>query len=205
MTPRDHIPGFASLQAIKLGLFFLLMMLCIERASAQDIPFGQYGSYTLMVDILPPAELDFGTIITGSGENSVNLGDPEMLTIQVTAVRYLDIFVTITPPVGDVIVFNGDPAHQGNPSRSIPVTLFAAYANRGIDDPSTARIMSGLFGLFPVFQRQAGPPGPPPVPPHAGYVPDLETAYIYLYGSLNVGDIDAGPYSGEVVISIEYN
>ncbi len=60
---------------------------------------------------------------------------------------------------------------------------------------------------FPILARGNQPPGPPPTPVYEGYNPAAfnETAYLYLYGSLNVGNVDAGNYSGSITVTVSYD
>ncbi|HBZ37993.1 MAG TPA: hypothetical protein DEO59_05785 [Balneola sp.] len=87
----------------------------------------------------------------------------------------------------------------------------AAYANRGDNDTNEAYNMTVLSNVasaqFQILQRESGPPGPPPTPVYEGYNPSLfnETAYIYIFGSLNVGSVDAGSYSGQIMVTLNYD
>ncbi|MEX1121945.1 MAG: hypothetical protein WED82_07425, partial [Balneolales bacterium] len=58
---------------------------------------------------------------------------------------------------------------------------------------------------FQIKRREGEPPGPPPTPPHDGYTPPEATAYLYLYGSIDVGNVAAGEYVGQVHIIVDYD
>ena len=110
-----------------------------------------------------------------------------------------------------IVDINGDLSCQTNPSCRIPFTLQAAYANRGSNNTNQAIIMSVAANIasaqFPIRYRGNVPPGPPPTPVYEGFNPNLfqETAYLYIYGFVNVGSIDAGSYTSNVTISISYD
>jgi len=53
--------------------------------------------------------------------------------------------------------------------------------------------------------RQFQPPGPPPPPPTGSGSPyPEETARLYLYGRLDIGNVDVGDYIGRISIEVRY-
>lgn len=193
---------------LKYQLFFLVFFLSIKPVYAQEIDFGDYYNYSLSVAEQNPGEdFEFGTLISGSGTNNIGISNALVLTI--TGVKYLDIFLTIT--ADSKLLLNANPACASDPSCSIPFTLEAAYANRGSDNIGQARLINVAANSgtaqFPVRYRTSAPPSPPPTPVYEGYDPSIynETAYLYLYGSLNIGTVDAGNYSAEIDITIIYD
>lgn len=176
-------------------------MLFPARGTAQEIDFGSFGAYTVTVDPVAGFEtLQFGDVVATQGETSVNLGDdPGMAVLSITGVRYLDVIVTITKPSALLPVDAGI-------SDELPLTsLEAAYANHGDNDYLQAKMINGLQARFPILERQSRPPGPPPTPPREGETPPTETAYIYLWGTIDVGAIDAGEYTATIDVTVEYN
>ncbi|MDZ7771880.1 MAG: hypothetical protein U5K31_03955 [Balneolaceae bacterium] len=176
-------------------------MLAPSQGTAQEIDFSQFGSYTITLEPVPGYEsLDFGSVINGEGNVSVDLGDdPGMAVLSITGVKYLDVVVTITKP--DALL----PIDPGVTDEIPFTTLEAAYANHGDNDYLKAKMMGNLQARFPILERQFLPPGPPPDPPIEGVSPPSETAYIYLWGSINVGNVAAGDYSATIDITVEYN
>lgn len=194
--------------ALTYSLFILVFLLSIRPVHSQEIDFGDYYSYSLSVaEQNPGADFEFGAIISGSGTNNIGISNSKVITI--TGVKYLDVFLTIT--ADSKLLLNGNPACTSDPSCSIPYTLEAAYANRGSDNIAQARIVNVVANSgtaqFPIRYRTSAPPAPPPTPVYDGYDPSIynETAYLYLYGSLNVGTVDAGSYSAEIDITIIYD
>lgn len=170
-----------------LGLF------CHQQAQAQ-IDFGEYSDYDLTIGT--HGDLDFGELVPNEGEKQIKLGDPEMVVIPITGVSYMAVLITISPD--DHLV------HLQDAENEIPLTINAAYANRGDDNIAHAELVEGNQVVFPLRQRKDGPPQPPPTPPHEGYTPAEETAYLYIYGSLNVGNVSVGEYMGNVNVTVEY-
>lgn len=193
--------------ALIYSLFCLSFFLTSTLTVAQEIDFGDYYDYSLSVAEQDPGNFEFGTIISGSGLNTYGIASSKVLTI--TGVKYLDVFLTITADAE--LLLDGNLGCENDLSCSIDYTLEAAYANRGSDDISQARIINvvanSATAQFPVKYRSGGPPAPPPTPVYNGYDPSAfnETAYLYLYGSIDVGNVDTGNYSSNINIMIIYD
>lgn len=203
---------FTEIAYLKLKFFFFgvfLFFLITNISNAQEIDFGQYSSaYSLTLSELNPSEdLDFGTIIQSQGLTNIDITNAKVLTLE--GVKYLDVLLDIT--ADDYLLLNGDLGCETDPSCRIAFTLQAAYANRGDNDTNEAYNMTVLSNIasaqFQILQRESGPPGPPPTPVYEGYNPSLfnETAYIYIFGSINVGSVDAGSYSGQIMVTLNYD
>ncbi len=184
------------------------MFLTGTTVSAQEIDFGDYYNYTLTVaELNPGTDFEFGTIVSGSGSNVLTIANSKVITI--TGVKYLDVFVTVT--ADDELLLGGNPGCVGDPSCSIDFELEAAYANRGSNNIGQARIISVTANSgtaqFPIKYRTTAPPSPPPTPVYEGYNPAAfnETAYLYIYGSLSVGTVNAGSYTGNIDVTLIYD
>ena len=124
-------------------------------------------------------------------------------------VKYLDVLVDIT--ADNYLLLNGDLGCETDPSCRIPFTLEAAYANRGnnnVNESVNITVLSNVASAqFQILQRTNGPPGPPPTPVYEGYDPSIfnETAYLYIYGSINIGNVDAGSYNSSISVTINYD
>ncbi|MBN2732062.1 MAG: DUF4402 domain-containing protein [Balneolaceae bacterium] len=196
---------------VKLKYIFgpLILLVCIasETATGQEIDFGQYGNYSVSVTELNAQDLDFGTLISGTGSQSIELANAKV--VEITGVKYLDVIINIT--ADSELLLNGNLACAGDPSCSIPFTLETAYANRGQNNIAQAQFLNvnsnSTSAQFPILRRESGPPAPPPTPPNKEHNPALyeESAYIYLYGDINVGSIDSGDYSGLITITVVYD
>lgn len=194
---------------MRRSLILAVLLLAIGWPGyAQEIHFGQYANYSLTVDELNNNDLDFGQIITESGTNSIEINNAKI--IEITGVKYLDVIVDIT--ADNDLYLNGNTGNAGDPQKSIPLTLEAAYANNaGTPTIGQAKIINvannNFTTRFPILERQNQPPGPPPPPPTNAFDQSKveETAYFYLYGSINVGDVDAGSYSSQITVTVSYD
>lgn len=191
----------------KTGFTLLISVIILytgEITYGQEIDFGNYGSYSISLLELGAGGLNFGSIITGEGQKSIGLADAKVVSLK--GVKYLDVIVNIT--ADEYLKLTPS---CSDPSCRIPFTLKAAYANKGSNNIGEARFFNitanSAIAQFPIIRREGMPPGPPPTPPHKEYNPALyqEAAYIYLYGSVDVGSVDAGSYSGNITITIIYD
>lgn len=191
------------------GVMLLLLIFSTNGIKAQEIDFGDFSSkYAVSITELNPAEdLDFGMVIQNEGPKHIDLLNAKVLMIE--GVKYLDVLVDIT--ADKHLYLGNDISCNGSNTNCIPFTLEAAYANRGNNDTNQAVLMQVNSNIaiaqFPILSRGHLPPGPPPTPVYKGYNPALynETAYLYLYGFLTVGNQDAGSYSGEITITVSYD
>lgn len=189
--------------------FILLFSFFPGSCIAQEIDFSQYGTYTLTVGELNSSDLDFGTVIKNSGNYSVGINNSKVVTI--TGVKYLDVIIEVT---GDNSLYlNGNTGYAGDSQKSIPLTLEAAYANnKGTPTIGQAKFISDIgnnsfIKRLPILERRHQPPGPPPPPPTNAFDQSQveETLYLYLFGSINVGNVDAGSYSSQITVTINYD
>ena len=195
---------------ISACLLNAILVFCFtENSTAQEIDFGSYSSvYSVTLSELNIGEdLDFGLLIQNEGVVSLPIAESKVLSI--LGVKYLDVIVDIT--ADNYLLLNGNLSCSTDPSCRIPFTLQASYANNGSNTFSQAvnfTVVSNVASAqFPIKRRAGGPPSPPPTPVYEGYNPNLfqETAYLYIYGSLNVGTINAGSYTADIIITISYD
>lgn len=195
----------------KAFIALLLIGFSVNSSHSQDIEFGQYGTYTIELEDIGLEDLVFqGPINSGSGIHEVELIDSKVLSI--IGVKYLDVDVDIT--ADGKLYLDGDPSYDTDPERSIPFTLDAAFANNGENNVSASKpigiantpsMISGT-ARFPILSRRQQPPGPPPTPPTGDFDQSLvnETAYLYFYGQIEVGNVVAGSYRGTITVTVEY-
>lgn len=193
----------------KLLISFFLLGCITVQSNGQEINFGQYGNYNLTVGELNNDDLYFGQLVSGSGNYSIDISNGKVISI--TGVKYLDLIIEVTAE--NSLYLNGNPGHAGDSQKSIPFTLEAAYANnKGTPNIGQAKFITDISNNYfikqiPVLERQNRPPGPPPPPPTNAFDQSQveETAYLYLYGTINVGNVDAGSYSSQITVTINYD
>lgn len=195
-----------------ISFFPILVVLAYfntQNSFSQEIDFGNYSSaYSVTLsEVNIGEELDFGLLIQNEGLINIPIAESKVLSI--LGVKYLDVIVDIT--ADNYLLLNGNLSCSTDPSCRIPFTLQASYANNGSNTFSEARNFTVLSNVasaqFPVKRRTSGPPSPPPTPVYEGYNPNIfqETAYLYIYGSLNVGTINAGSYTSDITVTISYD
>lgn len=177
------------------GALLVLVCAVYSPLRSQSIQFSIYVSSEL--NAAKQQDLDFGITIQNQGAVQVNLGDPGMGVFSITGNEQFDVAVDLTAPA--------NLTHDGGGPDVIPITLHMAYANQGVNDINDAIVVSGSATRFPIKARADGAPTPPPTPPHGNYTAPQATAYLYIYGSINVGAIAEGSYSGSVTLSVNYD
>lgn len=174
--------------ASKLHTYLILFLFLLfgHSASAQflntEIDIDSEISTALIND------LDFGTLIRNSGTTRVNLGDVNMGIFRITALQNQTIVVNLSIP---------EKLSHENPavSDSIPLDIKAAYNNLD-NNFRSANSFSGSGARFDMGS-----------PNNANFDQSSEIwrkAYLYIYGSLNIGDIQSGIYAGEIILSVSY-
>lgn len=189
-----------------LTVLFIAGWACCTTVKAQEIDFSVYSDYGLNVFINSNQTMVFGEngqVISGEGTIEIPISSGDKTIIAIEGVKFLDVVVEIFGP--RYLYKNGNTSS----SQRIPFNLKAAYANMGQDNYSQARIIpvasdNSATARFRIRGRGEGPPGPPPVPPHGDYKPPKDQAYLYLYGSIDVGEVDAGDYYSTIDITVRY-
>lgn len=194
---------------ILLKTFTLLLLVTLLHSKVySQINFGSYGIYSIKLTEISVGDLEFeGPIISGSSSHEIELADA--FVIEIEGVKYLDVGVLITADVQ--LLLEGNIDNLNDPQKSISFTLQAAYANKGQQNISDAEFITVISNVgdarFPILARQFQPPGPPPPPPTEAFNQSAveDAAYLYLYGNIDVGNVDAGTYTGNINISIQYD
>lgn len=174
--------------------FLLAIMGCLslislpeQQARAQFLHFEMNIEAELGVEVLQ--NLDFGTALANSGPQTVTLGDPGTGIFSISGSQSQSVIVSIDAPDA---LSPADPDHADK----IPLTLDLAYNNRGNNDFAQALPISGRSIRFPLtsMARQDTKA--------KGLV--TNAAYIYVYGSLFIGDVPEDTYSGDITLAVEY-
>jgi len=183
------------LNRFQYALLVMQLLWFVPATNGQTIQFSIYVDSNL--DATTEQHLDLGMVIAGSGLNETLLGDAGMGVFSITGNKELDVIVTMTA--------DDSLKHTGASTDGIPFTVEFAYANLGENNVDHAIVATSGSARFQIQRREYGPPGGPPTPPSANYTPPTATAYIYVYGSMNVGYIDPGSYTGNVNLSVVYD
>lgn len=195
-------------------LSVLLMLSALPTdTQAQRLNFGLFAGD---IQITQLNELNFNEkfpiIVSNQGTVQIGLADMigEMAVFEIIAARDYDITIDVDAPSN--LLLNGTETGEG---KEIPFTLGWAYSNTGLTSDLDAKadaitVPQGFTSAtMPVLRRNSGsgPPGPPPRPRSGNYqevdIPQ-ETVYLFVFGSLDVGPVDAGVFSETITITVQY-
>lgn len=128
-------------------------------------------------------DLDFGSLLIGSGVTSVAVTDPGAGLFSISGASNRRVRVTLSPPS---VLTNGN-------GDSIVLTSGAAYNNLGpaASDPSGAIAFTGNTASFHIDATGVAPP-------------KQSTAYVWIYGDLDVGNVPPGNYTAIYTLTAEY-
>ncbi len=185
---------------MRIILFISMYFLFIPANTfAQPPGGGDPSDLPITVSELNNSDLDFGQILSNSGLHIVDINNSKVLGI--TAVRFLDVLVEIV--AGNELLLDNNPSCSGDPSCSIPFTLDAAYANEGQNDPAQSKPFT-INGNTAVASFRIREGGGNNIPPPAFRNPERfeETAYIYIFGSINAGLVDGGRYVNNITVTV---
>ena len=145
----------------------------------------------IQIDIEPEVEtivdrsLDFGQIVSGSGYQEISLGSPGMGIFQVRALRTQRLLISLD---SDDELSHSDPSI----SQTIPIELNASYTQNGLDDFRNSVPLSSVLENIVI----EGPPQNPTA--------TWSSIFLYISGGLNLGDVPAGTYTGQVTLTVIY-
>lgn len=151
--------------------------------------FGQFIDLELNLETQVEATVEqsmhFGQTIIGSGLQSIPMGSPNMGVFQIRALRNQTLLISVE--------FDDELVHQ-NPQidARIPLTLFATYTSRGINDYRNSVAFDSNLETVIVSSPENNPDA------------QWSSIFIYVFGDINVGNVPLGVYTGEVILSIIY-
>ena len=133
-------------------------------------------------------DLDFGTLISNSGRSEIQLGDVNMGIFSIRAYHTQNVYINLLYP--DALL-NENPAFEDD----IPLELTLAYNNSGVDNALNSTPLDANNGFVSIHENT-----------------DLDDSndiwkqmYIYVYGAIDVGNIPNGTYTGDIVLTVDYD
>lgn len=175
MTETNRFCRFLSI----LRLFgFILLLPSIIQAQFID----------LNLNIEPKLEarteqpLDFGIMQSNSGRTTIELGSPGMGIFSITAMENQLLFVSLDMP---------EELRHDNPAIRdvIPFDMRARYGFSAETPHNSFVLPNGSTGIRVEESNSIGP---------------WSNLYLFIFGSLDIGDIPDGLYSNEIVLNVEY-
>lgn len=134
-------------------------------------------------------ELDFGILRPNFGEKMISLGDLNMGVFNIRAYYTQSIFVQLIVP---------DFMTHTNPAVTtrIPIQLDISYNNSGINNHRNSEVIPGNKGYVQVYRNNENNEVPTEV---------WKQLFLYIHGSIEVGEIDLGEYIADLTMIINYD
>lgn len=170
---------------ISLISLYFLFILFNTSINAQFINLQIKVEPELSIEV--DQSLNFGNIVSNSGQQFINLGDVNMGVFNIKAIYTQSMFIELNTPEA-LLSDNPDVDDE------IPIDLSVAFNNTGINDASNSILLANNQGYISVYNESTGSQ-PSNIWQHL---------YLYVYGSIYVGDIPNGDYSGEILLQIDY-
>lgn len=176
MSNSSDIASFCVLTIV----FVSLMLVTAQPTAAQFIDLRLDVDSELTASTEQP--LDFGTLTTNSGRRMIDLGSMNMGVFSITALENQLLLVTLNKP---------DVLQHDNPAikDTIPLNLFARYGFSYENYQGSTSLPEETNYIKVETNPELGP---------------WNTVYIFMYGSINIGNVPDGVYSNEVVLNVEY-
>lgn len=165
------------------NIFFLVVILFFVSARTARAQF-----IDLQLDIDPKITaqterpLNFGTLMTNSGRRMVELGSLNMGIFSITALENQMLLLTLDKPAE---------LRHDNPAIDdiIPLELFSRYGYSTQNYENSYPLPDATSSIKVEPNSEPGP---------------WNSIYIFMYGTIEIGDVPDGTYSNEIVLSVEY-
>ena len=163
-----------------LGVFLGIsqVALCQQMQMSFDV------QAELSIEVLQ--DLDFGTVVTNSGTQKIPLGNAQMGIFKIRSLAAQNALLTLRQP--DFLSSTGNETVE-----KIPIKIKAAYSDRPDTYNNVKHFISNSLNVTFDSNNQTS------VSPNT-----WETGYVYIFGDLSVGDVSKGTYTGNLVLSVEY-
>lgn len=164
--------------------FFAILVFLIPGSIAAQF-------LNIQLDVEPEVEtlveqpLNFGEVITNSGRQVINLGDANMGIFRINALNAQHLILQLQ---SDEQLVHADEEIE----QTIPIEIEASFTNNGEND---YRISTPLDQNFSDITIEAPPQSPESV---------WSAMYLYIYGNITIGDVPAGTYRGEIILTVIY-
>lgn len=167
-------------------LFFVILAIGLGAPVTSTAQF-----LNIQIDVEPEVEttveqsLDFGQVITGAGLQFIPPGSPNMGIFKIRGLRTQRLIIQID---ADEELLHSNPDILDR----IPVNLQATYTNFGIEDFELSEPLNDISRSI-VLESPLGNPS-------AAW----SSIFVYIYGSVDIGNVRDGVYTGNVVLTVIY-
>ncbi len=167
----------------KILLLLLFVGLLPTYTQAQTVNYNMEVQPELSVEVLQ--NLNFGTVITNSGRQQINLSDNRMGVFEIRALATQSVLISLDKPE------HLEGRQNGNTDQ-IPLSIQAAYSSQTNDydniipfrDDNLRTILESVDNLENISA--------------------WETGYVFIFGDINVGDVIPDSYSSTLVLNVVY-
>ncbi|MDI6401913.1 hypothetical protein QLX67_07900 [Balneolaceae bacterium ANBcel3] len=181
-------PSARIIKGVFAGWILSVFMLLPSVSHGQFIRLSFDIESELIVEEL--RSLYFGEVVANAGVVRIPLGDMDMGVYRISGPR--NLVVTLALDLPDYLTIEDEEGAEFQ----IPVSLETAYINRGENQAFEAMSMPPSF-RFPILADAPDSPPGQPVP--------SASAYVYVFGEIDIGDIPPGNYSANVFMSVEFD
>lgn len=167
----------------KKFLLFVFISLYPIYTQAQTVNYNMEVQPELSVQVLQ--NLNFGTVITNSGKQQIDLGDNRMGVFEIRALAAQSVLISLEKPK------HLEAGPNGNTDQ-IPLSLQAAYSSRAnnydnIIPFSDDNLRTVLESIDDLENSSA-----------------WETGYVFIFGDITVGDVIPDSYSATLILNVVY-
>jgi hypothetical protein len=169
------------IRKIHIAIVAFFIVLCPFESYGQTLQFNMNVQPELGVEVLQ--DLNFGTVVTNSGRHQIRLGNPQMGIFKIRALTAQSAIITLRKP--DHLTQS---AGQDT-TNIVPINLDAAYSSHTGNYQDVLPFANNelRISLSGDNDKQV-----------------WDTGYVYIFGSLNIGDIPPGAYSAPLVLNVVY-
>ncbi|MEX0719362.1 MAG: hypothetical protein WD059_01760 [Balneolaceae bacterium] len=132
-------------------------------------------------------DLDFGTQITNAGRTEIQLGDVKTGVFSIRAFHTQNVYLNLQYP--DVLV-----NAEAGVNAEIPIQLNINYNNSGINSVANSSPLPANHGFVSVHEKTA-----------LNSNDIWKELFLYVYGAIEIGNIPNGVYTGEIILSVDYD
>lgn len=132
--------------------------------------------------------LNFGDLVIGSGIKRIGLGDLNMGVFSIRALYTQSIYLSIR--ASDALVHTNPLIND-----QIPIDLSIAYNNTGDNNANRSVELTDDLIYLPVYENLSNP-NPQTV---------WQELYLYVFGTIDVGEVAMGEYATDITLIIEYD
>lgn len=169
----------------RISIFAWFILLTIP-AKAQFINLQLTVEPEISATVEQP--LDFGIQITNSGRTEVQLGDANIGIFKIRAFHTQTLYLDLQYP--DALTIN-----EPGITAEIPLELNISYNNSGTNSPLNSSPIPSNNGMVSIQENT-----------QLEFDNEIwKEMFIYVYGAIEVGNIPNGVYTGDIILSIDYD